>query len=280
MKKVFLGLFLGAFLLFASAPAGAQFLEDWYLDIDGLGATYSGDLISEFLDTVGPSYIVNTIGDGGTGSFDDWGVFISGYHDGGTAYSWVGDYELTATFKGSGTVDLNAGTIAFTSGQLNIYSDPNLNFASAAGIYGANDGTLIAIFDVLTGSGSVDPTGVPNGQITVIFQSSYLAPGYWYDSSMNDLSNLSSIYWIIGFATTNASYVKNPGDLVQTEIAGDFAGYPAGNPPPNSPPGDLFVSTNGQYRLQVVPEPATMILMGSGLVGLAGIGRRKTKKKA
>jgi hypothetical protein len=43
---------------------------------------------------------------------------------------------------------------------------------------------------------------------------------------------------------------------------------------------NLTGSLNKQDQLTVVPEPATMLLFGTGLIGLAGLGRKKFFKKA
>ncbi|WP_372683950.1 PEP-CTERM sorting domain-containing protein, partial [Desulfosarcina sp.] len=125
---------------------------------------------------------------------------------------------------------------------------------------------------------SVNPTGVPNGQITVGFEASFLAPGYWFDENSVDLATLVAdpLAFVLGYATTNASYVENPTNLVVNELANEFAGVAN---PPNDPPFDLFVSTNGQYRLDAVPEPGTMLLLGAGLIGFAAVSRRKFFKK-
>jgi len=38
---------------------------------------------------------------------------------------------------------------------------------------------------------------------------------------------------------------------------------------------DFTVSNNGQFRLEVVPEPATMLLFGVGLICIAGFSKKK-----
>jgi hypothetical protein len=43
--------------------------------------------------------------------------------------------------------------------------------------------------------------------------------------------------------------------------------------------GFLFVMDNFTYNLNPVPEPSTMLLLGSGLIRLAGYGRKKFFKK-
>ena len=39
------------------------------------------------------------------------------------------------------------------------------------------------------------------------------------------------------------------------------------------------VQSNNNGPISPVPEPATLLLLGSGLVGLAGVGRKKLFKK-
>jgi len=44
-------------------------------------------------------------------------------------------------------------------------------------------------------------------------------------------------------------------------------------------PGHIIIRANGIEATQPVPEPTTMLLLGSGLIGLAGYGRKKFFKK-
>ncbi len=256
-------------MLALPGPASAAFLKDWFIDVDGPGGV-APVKVSEFLDIIGPAYVQNNLG---LGTFTEFGAFKAFSHDGGAPLP--GTAELTGTLTATGTFTLG-GTVSFTGGTVNVYSEAPGSFATSAGIYGANIGTLVGTFTVLPGGGGpIDATGVPNGFITALLQSTFLASGFFLGP--DGVTNLSSLGLVLGFSTTNASFDDNPSDLVKDEIGcKGLLGVPAGCDPPNEPPDSLFLGTGGQFRV-AIPEPSSLMLLGGGLllVGLLGFGRKK-----
>lgn len=289
LKKQLLAGLVAATLVPMSASAA--FLTNWTLDVTGAGRT-TGDGVSnvgEYLDMLGTSYI--DIGPTFT-TFNDYGTFeVAGADGVGSKFdNFVtgGDlYELTAIFSLSGTVAL-PGAISFTPYAAGEYAEMwigsdstgTADYGTAAGIYGANNGVKIGTFQLSQGSGAVDVTGVPNGQITLILEPTFLAAGYFKDSSGNDLATMVTATQgdgpLFGFVTTNASLIDAVPGLVNSEIVMELAG---GASLANSAPPDRFVvSNNGQYRWApaAIPEPATLGLLGIGLLGM-GFASRKRK---
>lgn len=283
LKKLLAGVAVSA--AFAAAPAHA-FLENWYIDADGAGAG-GRDLISEYLDLNGPSYVATTVPVAGGFAFTEFGAVSSGGHDGFTPYTNT-NAQLSALFTINGVGNLG-GAVSYLGGTINVYSNAPGSFGTAAGsvgtIYGANGGTLIGTFQPIIGGGAIDPTGIPNGIQTISAAASFLAPGYWFHpDGVTDLSTLvgGPTPTVFGFATTNASRVANASALVISEIVGEGAGV-AGYTNPGCLPGQLtggctgagsfVISNNGQYRLQI-PEPSGVALGGLALV-LAGLFARR-----
>lgn len=272
LKKLVLAGAVGA--AFASGAANAAFLNNWTFDVNGAAA--GGEIVvSEYLDLIGASYVENNFSDATNFTFENVGAYLAPTADGTNPMPAAA--QITGIFSGTGTGALG-GSINFDVGStFQMFSDPAGGFGTTTAIFGANDGTLIGDFVLTTGTGVIDPTGLPNGQISLTFRAVDLEAGYFFDQNGTDLSTLvAGTELLFGFVTTNASYVDNPTANVLSEIRGELYNQEFGGPAAgtNTPPGDFVLSNNGQYRFSEVPEPGTIALAGLGLLGL-GLSRRR-----
>jgi len=260
-------------------------LTNWVFN--PVGAGYSnGQTIREYLDVNGNAFIQLAATGSNSFNFQENAVFNIGQADSNGQFfpvTYPGG-NITATFAATGTGTFN-GAFQFTGGTINIYQDLANDYTSTNGIYGADNGKLIASFDVLMGGGgNVDASGNPisNGQVTVYAKASAgaLASGYFFRENGQDLSSED----ILAFAFTNANGVTNFTPNLVSEVACQFGGYTGpgcttGTTYANIPGQNFFVSNNGQFKLAEVPEPGSLALFGIAMLG-AGVAARKRSKKA
>lgn len=264
--------------------ASADVLNSWQFDPTSTAGAPAPRVIAEYWDITGNAFIDLTNGPGTSFSFTEYGVFQSTGADGGAGWGSFGR-EVTALLSATGVGNYASGFI-FTGGTLSLYSDSSFDYgtlsAGVGPVYGADNGTLLATLSVLPGGGGlVDPNGNPvsNGIVTLLSEFTYMAPDTWFMPNGSPMGLTDTV----AFAFTNANPISNPTTTAVREIICEGAGVTPGATDCTTGTGYVnvaqdyvFVSNNGQFKLNTIPEPGSLALIGLGMLGLAFASRRKS----
>lgn len=267
MKKVLMML-LGVIFVASSASAMPIALNpDAVATLSGLGYGTTG-----VFDQLG-IYSETTSTNNGDGTFSDYGdVKVTSLIDLPTG-QWAGlnnDWFLAGVWyniSGNVTPTSTGAAFEYTSGSLNLYAlSENPDFNTVA--LGADDDTgfiggggentpgynWVANLTLVSGTGAIYNAS-NTGTTDIVWKFNAILDGFWLDENLNPLSleDLNEGEKLMAFSDMNSARIN----YVDNHIYSDH---------------------NGSVTVGVVPEPATMALFGTGLLGLAGAGLRKKKR--
>lgn len=186
-----------------------------------------------------------------------------------------GAQEITVVYSVAGNgLFANPFALHFNTGSINLYADPNFDFASATGTYGADNGTPLASFSIF--AGGIASNGMVN--LSARLDAGTLRSGYLFDAAGNDLANADNVLMQLGVFNQTTT----PDALLLSEIVCGLAGYGGAGcngSPYVASPFAFTVQDGGQMSLASVPEPATSVLLLAGL-GVIPLAARRRRRRA
>lgn len=177
-----------------------------------------------------------------SGDFTDWTIGTTGNGSWGTGYPVVTGWPLGGMNAAEGEV----GEVNFTGSQEGGTLTQSFNSAGGA--------ATISVDWAAMGAGGTNADG---GEFTIILNGTQVAQ---YDTGTINADQLLN-----GVLTANAN-LNSGTNTLELEVTRKYLTEPGGTP---------YQYVTGVDVEGTVPEPGSLVLMGSGVLGLAGMLRRK-----